>query len=149
MRTSVGRIFVFFVLGLAVCVLMQTAIVNAKDPVTRPLHLSGQISIMDLYGGYPWTAHDQGVCSHVGKYVGVGKYPEGASGFGVTYTANGDQVFWRDLGGGTVEWTGGTGRFEGATGGFTWVPTSMDYVLGPEGTTTWVISYEGEGTITY
>ena len=92
---------------------------------------------------------DIGVGTGHGKFVSVGKYVAPNYGFGILYAANGDQLFWKDQGGGVVEYIGGTGRFEGATGTFTLNISSMEYVPGPEGTVCWVLTYTGEGTITY
>ena len=149
MKTAAGKVYLIVILGLAVCALMQTTILNAKDPVTRPFSCSGQLTIIDLWGGSPLTYIDQGLGSQIGKYVGVGKYPEGEPGWGIYYAANGDQLFCRDVGGGVVEWIGGTGQFQGVTGLFTISATSDEFVPGPQGTWNWVINYTGEGTITY
>lgn len=148
MKTSVGKVLLVAVIGLAVCAVMQSAILSAKDPVTRPFQVTSQITFLDVLGGPPLTMIDQGVCSHLGKCTGFGKYI-GNTGFGITYAANGDQIFWKDDGSGVIQFTGGTGRFQGATGGFTFSVLSSDYVPGPEGTLSWVFTYTGEGTITY
>jgi hypothetical protein len=69
-------------------------------------------------------------------------------GFGISFTASGDQIFWVTTGG-TVTFTGGTGRFEGAYGEFTPTVSSPDVVPGPSGTFSLVQTYTGKGTITY
>ena len=94
---------------------------------------------------------DEGIYSHVGKFVSVGKYDEFGPdhGFGIIFAANGDQIFWEDIGGGVIVFTGGTGRFERVTGEFTFTMSEPVYVPGPSGTISMIITYTGEGTITY
>jgi hypothetical protein len=72
------------------------------------------------------------------------------SGTGVVIAANGDTLDWVVGDPNTVVYTGGTGRFEGVTGGFLVVPTSQTLLsVNADGTLTLAIDYEGNGTITY
>ena len=49
-----------------------------------------------------------------------------------------------------VVYTGGTGIFAGATGGFPVNVTSLTLVsANPDGTLTFAVTYDGSGTITY
>jgi hypothetical protein len=146
------------VVGLAVIALMLAPVVTAKGytkgPVTRPFQISGELTFVDAFGGLPSTLIDRGVASGFGKFVDVGKYlfKDGkVVGYGIFYAANGDQIFWKDDGsGGTkIEFTGGTGRFDGATGYFTVTTIDQYTEAGPENTTSYVLVYEGEGTITH
>ncbi len=134
---------------LSVVALLATPVVNAQGPVTRPFKISGEITGLDILGAPPWTIIDQGTASETGKFVNVGKYSEDFTGFGIYYAANGNQIFWRDDGDGVIKFTGGTGVYAGATGQFSFSIISEAYPPGPEGTTSWVLKYKGEGTITY
>jgi len=71
------------------------------------------------------------------------------SAAGIATAANGDQASWELSGPNAGYWTGGTGRFEGATGVFTWLTTdivvSVDY---GSMTMTLVYSYTMSGTVT-
>ena len=146
----VGRMPLIIVLALAVCVLMQTPVVKAKDhPVTRPFKIKGVLTFLDLTGGPPWAGLDKGVASEFGQYVDVAKYTDGNHGFGVYFTANGDQIFWEDNGGGVITFTGGTGRFQGVTGEYTLTTPPPVTALGPSGTVTLIYTYTGAGNITY
>ena len=148
-KTVVGRVLFLVALGFAILGAIQTQVVTAKHPVTRPFHVSGRLTIMDLGGGYPFTAIAQGEESETGKFVSVIKYPgPNAPAFGITYAANGDQIFFGSSGG-VVEVTGGTGRFEGASGSFNVFLLSQEFAPGPAGTTSRVWTYTGEGTLTY
>jgi hypothetical protein len=149
MKTIVYKKAFVVVLGLAIVILMQLPVVNAKDPVTRPFHIAGQITFLDGYGAPPWTLIDQGVASKFGKFVDVGKYDATGFGFGIFYADNGDQIFWKDeySGGTVIKFTGGTGQFQEVTGGFTASIIDMYEDPGPEGTYSYILVYEGEGTI--
>ena len=62
--------------------------------------------------------------------------------------ANGDKLFWTANGPSGMDFKGGTGRFENATGGVTWVISVTGYdVVG--NTMTLYCTYTAEGTITY
>jgi hypothetical protein len=74
------------------------------------------------------------------------------SGTGVLVAADGDTIDWKvaDDGINTVVYTGGTGRFGGVTGRFPVTITSQTLIsMNSDGTLTFLMTYEGNGTITY
>jgi hypothetical protein len=150
-KTVVGRILLLVLLGFTVCALTQTQVLEAKQPVTRPFHIEGQITYLDIMGGPPYSMIDEGSSSNLGKFVDVGKYDQFGPdhGIGIVFAADGDQIFWEDIGGGVIVFTGGTGRFKGVTGGFNFTVSPLVFVPGPSGTISVVFTYMGEGTITY
>jgi hypothetical protein len=147
-RRYIGRTALLIALTLTVVCLMQTASVQAKNPVTRPFQETGQVTIMDLLNGAPYAAIANGVSSQTGRFFTVLKYVDGVNGFGIHYAANGDQLFLKSAAN-TTEITGGTGRFEGATGLITITISAVDFASGPENTLSVIYTYTAEGTITY
>jgi hypothetical protein len=148
MRTRIEKYFLVAVLGLAIAALLATPAVYAKDTVTRPFHIMGQLTFLDAFGAPPWTVLDLGIASMLGRFVDVGKFEADGSGFGIFYAADGDQLFYKPTGPNSMKFIGGTGQFENATGSFTYTMSEPEYMLGPEGTTTIIVMYRGEGTIT-
>ena len=143
-KTSVNKMLFSVLLSLAVMVFAQMPVVNAEDNVTRPFHISGQITFFEDY-----SIVDTGVATHFGRFVDIGTW------FGGTFTvANGDQVYYEAISfeydpetntySGLNRFTGGTGRFEGATGEFTYTMTQIE---GPADGMNF--AYTGEGTLTY
>jgi hypothetical protein len=147
-RRYIGRTSLLIALTLAVVCLMQTASVQGKGPVTRPFQETGQLTIMDIFSEPPYTAIANGVSSQTGHFFSLIKYVDGVNGFGIHYAANGDQIFFKSAAD-TVEITGGTGRFEGATGSLISKVSATEYSLGPENTLCVIYTYTAEGTITY
>jgi hypothetical protein len=155
-------------LALAVCALLLSTAVIAKHPVERPFKIHANNTIVGdfasigfdpLYGPYvTWEATGSGQATHSGRFelVGEGRLHLEAGfseGSGHSTGANGDETDWEsfEIYGsqqGTVTFTGGTGRFENASGGF-----SYEYTVTEEkwdGTVlTFTYSYTGTGTITY
>ena len=126
----------FAVLTLVIFVFLQTPVMNAKDLVTRPFHISGQITFF-----YDGSIMDQGVATHLGKFDCFGTWSSGTY-----FAANGDELYWEVEGymTYTIIFTGGTGKFENATGGYAF---ELVQIPGPEGGMTF--AYKGTGTITY
>jgi hypothetical protein len=100
---------------------------------------------------------DWGWASHTGLFTNEGTgilnlaTGEFLSGSGVLVAADGDELHW-ELAGvpNFVSYTGGTGRFTGATGGFPAVITSQELLsVNGDGTWTLAVTYIGTGTITY
>jgi hypothetical protein len=148
MKTFCKNIFLFSVLSL-ILILTQLSPASAKNPVTKPFQISAQSTVLDFtIPPYPMMFLDQGVASEIGRFVLTGKLLEPGSGFGIIYAANGDQIFWEEQGG-VLEFKGGTGQFENVTGGFEYNIVSFELAPGPAGTTTFIFTYTGEGTITY
>ena len=137
-KSSLSKIILFVVLSLTVLALTQMPAVDAKDLVMRPFHISGQMTF------YPFT--DQGVATHFGSFVNNGSPYSGSY-----VAANGDTISWYAGSGqcnadysictGTIEFSGGTGRFENATGGYSY----QMVLVGPG----YAYAYTGVGTITY
>jgi hypothetical protein len=72
------------------------------------------------------------------------------SGTGVVVAANGDTISWKIGDPNTVVYTGGTGRFEGTTGGFPATITSVTPLSdNGDSTVTLAITYDGVGTAIY
>ena len=69
---------------------------------------------------------------------------------GVITAANGDRIFYRHESG-TVSFTGGTGRFEGVSGGFTTTPELVgEPIVDPvAGTMTMNFTWKARGTIKF
>ena len=124
------------IVSLVLFTLLLVPGIDAKNAVTRPFQISGVITFF-----YDGSIADGGVATHLGSFDGAGTWYSG------TYiAANGDELYWEvaALGTYTLNFTGGTGRFENATGGY-----SFDWaqIPGPDGGMTF--AYTGEGTITY
>jgi hypothetical protein len=157
MRILKVRILVLIVLSLTYCVLLGAG----QHPVERPFQISGDITLtIDLRTCSPTTGicsavrEDWGEATHVGRYssiatnVLVNVVTGYVSGSGVMTAANGDQLFW-EKGGDFLTITGGTGRFQNATGEFetSHPPAAIAY---PDPATAVVThTFEGSGTITY
>jgi hypothetical protein len=151
------RTTVFGLVGLAVCLLAWPVAASAAKPVTRPvIVIEGHMTlVVDSTGAYHFT--DRGWASHTGLYSNSGSgiidlaTGQFVSGTGVVVAANGDTLDW-EIGNtpNQVVYTGGTGRFQGATGGFPVNVTSLTLVAAnPDGTLTFAVTYDGSGTITY
>ena len=158
---NAGRLTRTAVIGLvavAVCLLALPAMASLDNPVTRPLKvLEGHLTIVvdPVTGAYEFT--DWGWATHTGRFTNSGSgvlnllTGEFLSGSGRVLAANGDALDWI-IGPtpNTVTYTGGTGRFQGVTGGFLAVITSETLLSSnPDGTLTLAITYVGSGTITY
>ena len=151
------RTTVISLLALAGCLLAQPAVASLKNPVTRPVkiiegHLT--ITVDPLTGVYHFT--DWGLATHTGLFSNTGSgilnlaTGEFLSGTGLVVAANGDTLSWMVGDPNMVVYTGGTGRFQGVTGGFLAVITSVTLLsVNGDGTLTLAIDYVGNGTITY
>lgn len=137
--------------GLAVCALALAALGSAKNPV-RPMKGVGHLTItINLLDG-TWQSQDWGTTSHTGKFTNHGEGTGyGTVGSGTATAANGDQLFWVGPGATSdAEWAGGTGRFEHATGGFNWTPSTEPIVTQPDEHTMVVsYTYDLDGVISY
>ncbi|HWW02076.1 MAG TPA: hypothetical protein VNZ64_20415 [Candidatus Acidoferrum sp.] len=144
--------------ALALCGLVRPAGASLDNPITRPLIVvEGHLTIVvnPLTGAYHFT--DWGWATHTGLFTNSGSgvvnlgTGEFVSGTGLVFAANGDTLSWT-IGAvpNTVVYTGGTGRFQGVTGGFLAVITSETLLSSnSDGTVTLAITYDGNGTITY
>ena len=151
MNAKKHKVFV----GLAVCALALAALGSARHPVERPLKLKATVVwIVSADGSAVCT--QEGEATHVGCFTAVGSaiwdLPNLLieSGGGTVTAANGDILNWVIGENNSVIFTGGTGRFSNASGGFSSEPRSVAFEPGPtEGTTKLTIEYTGTGTITY
>lgn len=154
----IRRAFVF-ALVWAICVLTTPLSTGEENP-TRPIKVTNShgtllITVDPLTGDYEFT--DSGVASHLGQFTnsgsGVLNLETGVflSGTGVLVAANGDTISWIVAGGiNTVTYISGTGRFEDVSGLFPVTITSQNLLsVNPDGTLTFLMTYEGEGVISY
>ncbi|HOC01484.1 MAG TPA: hypothetical protein PKM43_22375 [Verrucomicrobiota bacterium] len=146
--------------AVGACVLGLVGFASQKKQVERPLkgimQLTGVITLSS--DGIPLSlvVDGAGQCDPGGPVtsLGIGVLPyEGAEVFFVKATitaANGDQLFTEAADPALTVITGGTGRFEGASGSFTIVYTKLEYRDGPFPGIL-ILDMEGltEGTITY
>jgi hypothetical protein len=142
---------------LALCALALTTFAGDRDSVTRPFKLKGDFVF--IVSQDPATLGEavgisEGKATQVGKFAvnTVGSFDIVTGEFigeGVMTTANGDLIYFKMRNLGWVEFTGGTGRFENATGGHTVEPTAPPVQGEVEGQWVVTFSYTGEGTITY
>jgi hypothetical protein len=156
--TYMTRVTVFCLVTLVACLLAKPAMASLDNPVPRPVKvLEGHLTITvdPLTGEYEFT--DWAWASHTGLNTnsGAGVLDLGTglfvSGSGVIIAANGDTIGWT-VGAipNTVVYTGGTGRFEGVTGGIAVFVTSQTLLsVNPGGTLTFLMTYTGKGIISY
>lgn len=143
-------------MSLAVCALSVAALGSPKSPVERPFKLEGQYTLTVNLATGTGVHEGFGVASHTGRFVTRADVWVDAAGHnygvGTCIAANGDEIFWQS---GfspewTVEWIGGTGRFEQASGGWRILSGAMtDSYVDPAGNLVMTFVYTGEGTITY
>lgn len=134
--------------------LAPVALGSPQKAVERPIKISGHITLtVNLTTGNSVMV-DWGECTHTGRFynqaTGHMDLETGANtGSGTFTAANGDQIFWVSQNH-EIECTGGTGRFEGITGGFRYTPTSDVVTTFPDADTMIMsFTYEGIGTVTY
>jgi hypothetical protein len=121
--------------------------------VVRPLKMQATSqAVVSLVDG-SLEAKAWGVATHLGRYTveGAGYFIDGKLiDEGVIVAANGDKIFYTHDSG-TVTLTGGTGRFEGASGGFTAAPEMVGEPIVDldAGTMTMNFVWKATGTIKY
>ena len=141
---------------LAIFVLLQTGAATAQKRVERPYKAHAQVTVVVSINGVPnfsgpWPAIERGEATHLGQFLSLDIVTPEGNNTGTIIAANGDKIFWTSSPGAPGTWTGGTGRFQGVTGGLTSAQFSdpvlaFDPVLGEYTVTQ---TYESEGTITY
>jgi len=142
---------------LAVFALSLTALAGDKNPVTRPVKVNADVVFivnLDPTALGEAVGLGNGEGSHVGRFAvhAAGSFDFETSEFvgeGILTAANGDLLYFkmRRLGG--VQFTGGTGRFANATGGYMLTPTTPAEQRVVDGQLIVMFSYTGQGTITY
>ena len=136
---------------------VEAATAHARQ-VERPFNIRGNTTaVVNLLDG-SFEAEGGGIATHLGKYSMAGwgvmnpETGDGAGG-GVTTAANGDQLHWDYTSLGTTltfTFKGGTGRFQHATGGLTFVAEVVSADVDPvAGTLTLTYSFAGTGSIKY
>jgi len=155
--------WVRWVTTLAVCALSLPMGLSAKNQVERPFKLLNHGFTTVNYTPFPTAAVLEGAgwATHLGSFTAngvlVGYVASGDALFRGSFTSdNGDAVFWDAyVNPGvsyTVIFTGGTGRFENASGGFeaVYIYRTMDPYPPVAGTDVLVtFGSEGTGTIKY
>jgi hypothetical protein len=160
-------IFIRGLATLSVCALALPVIASLKNPVERPLKASGTVIAIVVDAATGDFVLDESSGSSVGVSTHTGAFYLKGSGNAWTgewvatlMAANGDQVHGVSVPAAPVpgvelgfNFTGGKGRFEGASGGFTYVISDLSIVPNlddPTGMTV-ILSYTwvGIGTITY
>jgi drug/metabolite transporter superfamily protein YnfA len=145
------------VLALAICALLLPMTVSAKGQVTRPFKIHGNVTVVISLLDGSLVGTETGEATHIGRYSseGEGSFTGIGNATGVLTAANGDALFWSEVVTPISEvayriertFTGGTGRFENASGGFSFEVTPNVVVAFPKVTLTF--SYNATGTITY
>ena len=138
--------------AVAVCAVSLAALGSAKNPVSRPFQYHGVATgVINLADG-TWTMSEVGEGTHLGRITNTGSGTGwGAVATGVVTTANRDQIFWVQPGSSwPIEFTSGTGRFVGCTGGFKTVEWKVVSDTYPDSKTeVLVVAYTAAGTIAY
>jgi hypothetical protein len=135
---------------VSIVIASLTFVAIAGETVERPYeHHSTQILMYDPSNG-TWEIESQvGQATHMGLFTSWGTGGE-AGGSGYATAANGDKLYW-EVTGSIITFTGGTGRFEDASGSFTETVISEVWEVHPEFPWLWrrTASLSGIGTITY
>ena len=153
------------VLALAVCTLLLPMTGSAKQRVERPFKMYASHTRVLNFDLWTWTTGEEsGRATHLGLFTSSGEgtfsgdFVEGTfrlklfTGSGYYAVANGEKVFWdvavEGVNSPILTFTGGTGRFEGASGSVTLTITAQTKTL------EWPLltiteSFSGIGTITY
>ena len=144
------------VLGLAVCALMPGMMASAKNPVPRPFKMKAHSQMVLSLTDGSFNATAWGQATHCGQTINLGwgvfnpATGEGSGG-GTIIAADGGEISFDSPTMAQNIITGGTGRFEGASGEFSIVSiettgTDLDPVAG-----TMALSFvwTASGTITY
>ena len=142
---------------LGACLVGLSALGSLKNRMTRPNKAHGYDTVVVNLVDGSFVASEQGQGTHAGKYVThfVGQMDANLQviwGEGYLTAANGDQMFitMTPAGPDSFVITGGTGRFEGATGSGTMVNSDFEITEDPvAGTMTITSQVTMEGTITY
>lgn len=125
--------------------------------VTHTMRATADVTIILDFNAGTWTGWEVGKCTHLGRFTnsasGALDTNTGgpAGGEGIITAANGDELMWEFGPTGAAVITGGSGRFEGATGIFVPGPSeNLKMEPGSEpGIMVVTYSYVGTGTITY
>jgi hypothetical protein len=142
---------------LALCALALTTFAAHRDPIHRPFKVKGELVFIvsqDAAALGETVGAGEGGDSHLGKFEinTAGSYDFESGDFvgeGVMTAANGDLLYFKMRSLGWLQFTGGTGRFENATGELALEPTASPEQMEGDGQLIVAFSFTGEGTITY
>lgn len=136
--------------------LALTTFAGDRNPAARPVKVKADLAF--LVSLDPATLGEavgisEGQSAQLGKFVAntAGSYDFETSNFigeGVLTAASGDLIYFKINSRDGVRFTGGTGRFEDATGGYTIEPTSSPEQRMVDGQLIVTFSYTGQGTLT-
>ncbi len=140
--------------AIAVCAIALPVLASIKNPVTRPLKIQGNCTLVVelLSGEYKLT--EWGEVSHGGRYsnTGSGLMVDGImiSGSGTSVMADGSTIDWHFVGPLHAVFENGTRRLQGATA---WQKSTItwqsDPVFNGDGTMTIRFTHVGIGEVTY
>ena len=143
---------VMIALAIAAIALCSVA---AKRPVQRPFY-GEATAVWTIAPDGTATCVQEGVATHSGRFKATGEAVWDLahflilSGSGVSVSANGDKIFWEIGPNNSVIFTGGTGRFEDATGrAETTLKTAPIVDVHSDGTVTVTFSYTAAGKCKY
>lgn len=157
-----------FIVALAVCALLP-AVASGQDVKPRPFHVTGHSQLIITFSetclppwlnptfpmGCTYEGHGEAVATHLGlstvSVVGI-FVPPPQYAISLATAANGDQLTFVSLetpGTSDMTITGGTGRFEGATGHIILVETPDGDPIIDGVSFTQKFVWTGKGTITY
>ena len=147
-----------------VCIFLLPTTLLAKKQITRPYKVQGNVRLTLNLMTMEFEFNDWGEATHLGRYSNIGSGwvtdPSLANGYceGTLTAANKDQIYWKlvaEDGEWNIFFTGGEGRFENATGGFTAISTLPEVtpVFADDGeppiALIYTFSFTGNGTISY
>jgi hypothetical protein len=143
--------------SLLSCVLGLTGIASQKNPVERPLKALDQYQIVFnlddgtyMAKGSGHVTHGGNFTSHLeGEWIWIDEVPVAITGLGTITMANGDQLLFESQPDGSDAITGGTGRFDGASGSTTTQMVGDPIVTIGEDTITMEATGRTEGTVSY
>jgi hypothetical protein len=142
---------------VAVCALVLPALASLKNPITRPVKGNGHITTVVNWATGEAKFTQWGQVTHLGSWTDTGEgilsadFSYFVSGHGTTVAANGDTVDWEFTGPTSNRYTGGTGRFQGVTGGMAFTITwASEPVYNDDFTMmTTEFTYDMVGEVTY
>ncbi len=138
--------------ALVAAALVWTATASNNNPVERSFQIKADVVMIISPADGTVVGGSEGEASNFGRFVvhftGAFDSAGAFQGKGFAKTAHGI-IFFTMPDGGWAEFQGGTGRFEGVTGGHTLVPTATPEQRVVDGKLIVTYSYTGDGTFAY